>query len=52
MTQGFLGGRGARYSNSAPLFTSQNCGYVLTNSDSRLFAISIEDLLVGISRLE
>jgi hypothetical protein len=48
MTQGFLGGRGARYSNSAPLFTSQNCGYVLTNSDSRLFAISIEDLLVGI----
>ena len=32
-----------------PSFTSQNCGYVLTNSDSRLFVISIEDLLVGIS---
>ena len=32
-----------------PSFTSQNCGYVLTNCDSWLFVISIEDLLVGIS---
>ena len=31
-----------------PFSPSQNCGYVLTNRYSRLFAISIEDLLVGI----
>jgi hypothetical protein len=33
----------------SPSFTGQNCGCVVTNSDSRMFAISIEDLLVGIS---